>query len=397
MKGQIAISKEVARLFLLKKQLLLPPQNLRGYDGIAKVFEVLRSVQFDPLNICARNPDLVLQSRILGIHPEDYHQWLYEERRGIEFRDKELCIVDVNDLHLCSPWYGENDGTRTGSFLSEHKKELDKLLRTIKKDGPTSSLDLTDDRKVDIWWGPTKWSKSALDSLWRSGKIIISFRKNGKKYYDIPEKVYGRKLKFPTAVQRDKNFKGIILRRIESVGMLPSDGTGTGWLGVGKSREIRESIKRLLKQKILTEIEVATVRRKYVILAKDESLFDNLRIGKKKAVFLAPLDNLLWDRRMIKDFFDFDYTWEVYVPENKRKYGYYVLPILYGDRFVGRIEPVFNKTKKILEIKNIWFEPDIVSDDVLKTDLIEAIEKLKEFVGAESVKYIQKNDNNFKN
>lgn len=387
MKGQIVVSKEAARLFLLKKQMLLPPQNLKGCDGITKVFEALRSVQFDPLNICARNPDLVLQSRISEIHPDDYHKWLYDERRGIEFRDKELCIVDIDDLHLCSSWYGENDGTRTGSFLAEHKKELDKLLKKIKKDGPISSLDLTDDRKIDIWWGPTKWSKGALDSLWRSGKIVISFRRNGKKYYDIPEKVYGKKLKFPTATQRGKKFKEIILRRIESVGMLPSDGTGTGWLGIGKSGEIREDIRKLLRQKILTEVEITEIKRRYVIFTKDEPIFDNLKISKKKAIFLAPLDNLLWDRRMIKDLFDFDYTWEVYMPESKRKYGYYVLPILYGDRFIGRIEPVFNKTRKILEIKNIWFEPEMMPDDILKADLVEAIEKFKDFVGAKDVKY----------
>ena len=95
--------------------------------------------------------------------------------------------------------------------------------------------------------------------------------------------------------------------------------------------------------------------------------------------FLAPLDNLLWDRKLIAALFDFDYTWEVYVPKDKRKYGYYVLPLLYGERLVGRIEPVFDKKARQLTVKNIWYEADFVPDTAFKKALDERLFRFSSF------------------
>src|SRR5438552_2825686 len=96
----LKITKSQARRFLLSKQLLLPPQSLSGPKAVEKVFNTLRLIQYDPLNPCGRNPDLVLQARIRDYHPNDYYQWLYEEKKGIELYDKVLCIIPIEDAPL---------------------------------------------------------------------------------------------------------------------------------------------------------------------------------------------------------------------------------------------------------------------------------------------------------
>ena len=198
-----------------------------------------------------------MQSRVSGTHPEDYFDWLYKKRKGIEYYDKELCILPLEDLKYCSAWYAAGDGSRTGSFLIEHKKELRLLLKRITVKGQISSLQLLDSRVIDIWWGPVHWGKGALDSLWRSGQIVISERKSGKKYYHLPQAVYGKLFQAPAAAGTGKRFEERILRRVNAVGMLPKSGSGTGWLGMGKSKEIAAIIGRLLEKGFLIEVEVA--------------------------------------------------------------------------------------------------------------------------------------------
>jgi len=373
-------------MFLLQKQMLLPPHRLSGKRGIEKVFDTLRTIQYDPLNPCGRNPDLVLQSRVKNIHPGAYYPWLYEQRKGIEHYDKELCIIPIGDLKYCRQWYAVNDGSRTGAFLYEHRKELNQLIKRIKDKGQISSLELQDKRKVDIWWGPTQWGKSALDSLWRADKLVISERKNGRKYYHLPECVYGSRTQMPSAVTEKRFAKEQVVRRINSVGMLPLSGAGTGWLGRGSSLMIRPVIQQLLERKKLMEIAVEGVKQHYVTDAKDRALLKkSVRVNIKKSamIFLAPLDNLLWDRKMIKELFGFEYIWEVYTPRHKRKHGYYVLPVLYGDKFIGRIEPVVRG--KGLIIKGLWPEKGIVWDRVMQKAFLVALNKFRKYTRATSI------------
>ncbi len=353
----ITISARAARLFLLEKQFLLPGHTLSGTRGVETVLETLRAVQYDPLNPCGRNTDLVLQSRVRGIHPDAYFDWLYAKRKGTEYYDKELCIVPVEDLSLCRAVHWENDGSATGAFLKKHKQELNGLLKRIRSQGPISSLDLMDSRKADIWWGPMHWGKNAVDSLWRAGKLVIAYRTNGRKYYDVPENVYGRAVRIPRK-QSEATFLRSIERRLRATGMLPASGAGTGWLGLKNGALLGAGIKKLIRRGVLCEIRVQGCPKPFVVRSEDQRLLANMEhkhIADAPMAFLAPLDNLLWDRTMIEQLFGFKYRWEVYTPKHKRTHGYYVLPILCQDMFVGRIEPALRDTT--LLIKGFWKEP----------------------------------------
>ena len=378
----ITVSRRAARLFLLRKQLLLPPHTLSGQRGIKTVFETLRTIQYDPLNPCGRNTDLVLQSRMRNIHPDAYIDWLYAKRKGVEYYDKELCILPTQDLAYCAAVHEENDGSAIGTFLKKHKQELARLLRRIRTNGPISSLDLMDSRKDDIWWGPMHWGKNAVDSLWRAGKLVIAYRKNGRKYYDVPRNVYGKSLRMKKQLPETVFLKSIE-RRLLAASMLPASGAGTGWLGLKNGLLLGQGITKLVKKGILQEVRVENCPKPFVIRMKDKRLLletnQGLRIPATMA-FIAPLDNMLWDRDMIEQLFGFKYRWEVYTPKHKRAHGYYVLPILCGDAFVGRIEPVLKDDALI--IKGFWKEPETAWDSAMRRKLKIAITDFQRYARA---------------
>jgi len=379
------ITKENIKQYLLLKQLLSPPQSLNGQKGIDKVFNTIRSIQFDPQNPCGTNVDLVLQARVKGIHPKDYYLWLYKQRKGIECFDKELCIVPVEDFSLCKKLFSNNSRKKMDDFIQENSAAIDQLILRIKIDGEISSSQIKDDRKINSFWGNPRWGKAALDILWRTGKLVISKREKGRKYYSLPAKIYGKNFIWT----EENNINSVkIIRRIKSIGLLPKSGTGQGWLGIGTGKQVSPVINQLLEQKKLIEIKIKNVKKTYVMPSSDIHLLKRAIINnlKNNIVFLAPLDNLLWDRKMIKDIFDFEYKWEVYTPKHQRKYGHYALPILYGDKLIGRIEP--RQVDKILEIRGFWLEPNFQWNKSVNKSFYGYLENFKDYLGIQTIKWL---------
>jgi len=379
------VTKENIRRYLLLKHLLLPPQSLKGLEGIDKVFNTLRSIQFDPQSPCGTNVDLVLQARVKGIHPKDYYSWLYKNKKGIECFDKELCIVPIEDLSLCKKIFSNRSKKKTDDFIQENLVAIEKLILRIKKDGEISSSQIIDDRKIESFWGNPRWGKAVLDILWKTGKLVISKREKRRKYYDLPERMYGKKYIW---IEKSSIIPEKVIRRIKSVGLLPKSGTGQGWLGVGIGRQIMPIVIRLLEQKILIEVKIEDVKKTYVMINSDLHLLQKVTVIKPELniVFLAPLDNLLWDREMIKNIFDFEYKWEVYTPKHQRKYGHYVLPILYGDKFIGRIEP--RQVGDMLEIRGLWLEPDFQWTKTVNKSFSNYLENFIRYLHVQKVEWL---------
>ena len=137
-------------------------------------------------------------------------------------------------------------------------------------------------------------------------------------------------------------------------------------------------------------VAVAEVARQpFFIRAADLPLLDDLAnqaAVAPAAAFIGPLDNLIWDRDLIRWLFDFDYTWEVYKPAEQRKYGHYVLPVLYGDRFVARVEPIYDRKTRILTLANWWWEAEIRPDDALIAALATCVAEFARYLGADAVR-----------
>lgn len=388
-KTDLTITKKQARRFLLMKQLLFRPRaELTGAAGIDTVFRRLGAIQFDPLSPCGNNVDLVLQSRVKGIKKSDYHEWVYEKRKGIEIYHKELCIVPLENVGLARGPHTKRGITRANLFFEQNEADLRDLLDLIKGNGPTSAQDIDDGRRLTSFWGNnTSWGRTALHMLWQFGELCVVSRDKNRKSYDLTSRVYGLDLKRGYPVQTAQVEPGHILGRIDNVGLLPSTGTGSGWLRTGTGKEIKSILMKLKDSGDIKTVTIGKAPGNYVLRAEDLPLLEAAQQKRitKRVSFIAPLDNLMWDRDTIKAVFNFDYRWEVYTPVEKRTYGYYVLPILFGDRFIGRIEPAVNPDRNVLEIKGFWLEDETVWTPGLRKSIDEYLEHFLSYLDVRDI------------
>ncbi len=391
------ITKKQARLFLLYYQDLLMPRRLCNKDGMMKFMYKVGSIQYDPLSIIDTNPNLVFQSRVKNYQSNLLYELLYEDRLLIDDWDKNQSIYPIKDWPYFRRYRQKGLRTHSKVDLSQHEI-INDIKSIIKKRGPISSIDINDDKKVDWFWNHTKLSKVALESMYIWGDLVISHKEGVRKYYDlatrvIPKDIY--EMSDPNKYLEDF-FKWIVKRRIGSVGLLWNRGSNA-YLGIYfmKSKERNQAFKSLYDNNKLIEVEVENIKYPLYIRKDDEWMLYEVIDGLnyiKTVSFIAPLDNIMWDRKLIKALFDFDYTWEVYKPKKQRLYGYYVLPVLYGDSFIGRIEPVFDKKSKTLKIKNFWFEDDVKINKTLIQKIENAIEKFAKYLNASNIQYICKLD-----
>jgi uncharacterized protein YcaQ len=202
--------------------------------------------------------------------------------------------------------------------------------------------------------------KRVLRALWARGEIVTHHRVAGRNYYDRPERVIPPvHLEAKSHADLEAYFDWIVYRRHQSAGLLRPAAGPEIWSVCGDSQTRAGAVSRLVDQARLIPLEIGTHRRRYFMPATALSYLD----GEQPAPtmrFIAPLDSLIWDRKAVRDIFGFEYTWEVYKPESVRRWGYYVLPVLYGDRFVARIDSRLEGD--VWKINRWWWEEDVQPD-----------------------------------
>lgn len=380
----ISINKTQARRFILDYQGLLPPRKLTGKEGILELFRRIGSIQYDPLNIVGTNPELVLQSRIADFTPAMLGEMLYTDRSLMDDWDKMMCIFPVEDRHYFH-YRKLEDAHQTARRNTDHIKEVIPLVRKeIEERGPLSSIDLTFDKKVDWSWGPMRLAKVALDEMYYRGELIIHHKVNTRKVYDLAIRHLPAELIHAPDPHKtiEEYHDWHVLRRLRSLGMVWSR-PGI-WYGIygARSKEIQASLQRLISLGKVMEARVEGVKYPMYLSTRDVPLLEGSNSKDsdvRQASIIAPLDNLLWDRELVKELFGFTYRWEVYKPEKDREYGYYVLPVLYGDRFVARFEPGRNKKTGAITIKNWWWEPEVAVTEEMESALRECFLQFAHF------------------
>ncbi|WP_432664298.1 crosslink repair DNA glycosylase YcaQ family protein [Wukongibacter baidiensis] len=380
------ITKDQARLFLLKHQELLNPRKLLGKQGILEYIKKVGCIQFDPLNMVGYNPYLVLQSRVKNFKSESLTELLYSDRKLLDGWDKNMSIYSIDDWPYFSR-FRERSCKRYGDESKPINQILSQVRKELRERGPLSSIDLKFDTKVDWAWAPTRASRAALESMYYWGELIIHSKVGTRKIYDFTEKYLQEELfSMPDPnVTMEEYFEWNMKRRIGAVGLLWGRASDA-FLGIRdmKSKERAEAIMVLEKRGELLQVEVEDIKYPIYIRSEESALLDQVIEGidfEPEASFIAPLDNLLWDRKLIKEIFDFEYIWEVYKPIDKREFGYYVLPVLYGDRFVARFEPRFNRKTGKLELINWWWESDVVVTAQMKKALNKCFEHFMNYLG----------------
>ena len=388
---KIKLTKKQACCFLLAYQGLWPAHTFKGKSGILQYIRRVGCIQFDPLNIVGLNPELVLQSRIAGFKPSMLQELLYRDRKLVDGFDKNMSIYAVEDWPF---FHRIRDAVskKPGKSHEQVKAILPKVRQAIEERGPISSLDLDFGPSVNWAWAPARLARAALESMYLWGELIIHHRVHTRRVYDFADRYIPSDILSATEpnINDEQYHDWYVLRRLGSVGMLWQR-SGDAWLGMRgiKSKERAAAFNRLHKKGLLSEISVEGIDIPLYMKHKDQGLLETVLSNGKcraSAAILAPLDNLIWDRRLIYELFDFHYRWEVYKPAGEREYGYYVLPVLYGDRFVARFEPGLIKKNMELTVKNWWWEDGVRHTKTMHASLHTCFKRFMKYLGTETIR-----------
>ncbi len=399
------ISVPVARRFLAIRHLLMPPRALPATpESVLAIVDRLGSLQFDPLDVAGRNHDLVLQARIGGYSRELTDELLYGRRLLFEAYNKALNLLPTRELpYYRITWQDGADGP-AGRLVGDQAVLAEKILAEITADGPKCSGDFEREAAIDWWWGPTTAARAVLEALAVSGRLGLARRDGNRRYYYLMERLFPEDL-LGVRIPPGEQTRHKLLSRYRGHGLLGAGGGSELWPGTGSAATRAKLRAELLDRGELTAVTVEGVRGERFVIGDEWPLL--AQAEREVAVptggatrdraaaeptapgctFLAPLDPLMWDRGVLEPLYGFDYRWEVYTPAAKRRWGYYVLPILFGDRLVGRIEPRIDKISKSIRILGLTFEPgfDPLVADGFGPALAAALNAYRAFGSAETV------------
>ncbi len=388
------VAREVARRFLVLRHLLAPPRGLPAeQESVLRVFDRLGSIQFDPLEVAGRNHDLVLLARIAGYRRAWTDRWLYEDRALYETYNKMFSLVPTAEL----PWYrltwDRNREDHEGGTFDEHAPLVEELIGRIRDGGPLAPRDVGPRAAIDWYWRPTNQVRAILEALSEAGILGIARREGNLRVYDLVERLFPAELLERRVEEREQRLHRL-LSRYRANGLLGSGGQSELWYGTGRDVRERADLRaELLDAGRLVRVTVEGMKGDRFVVADELPILAQaereVATGAPPAgvdpgvAFLAPLDSFCWDRDLLRRLFDFDYVWEVYVPAARRRWGYYVLPVLYGDRIVGRIEPRIDRKAKTLDVVGLWWEAgfDPQAEPAFAAAFAEAIVAHRDFGG----------------
>ncbi|SFM57918.1 hypothetical protein SAMN03159341_1602 [Paenibacillus sp. 1_12] len=389
----IQLTNRQARQFLLLKHGLLGEYQFTGKQGVLDFVRQVGCIQYDPIDVCGKNAELVLQSRFKGFTKNMLAELLYQDRSLVDYPDKNLAIIPVVDW----PYF-----ERYRQAARQHAKrypEMEALIEQVRAHIQNHGALSSDDLKLDgnfTWQSAIHWSsgnnssRSVLEQMYSTGELIIHHKKGTRKYYDIAGKyIQPNLLNAPEPLEGEhEHHKWRVLRRIGAVGLLWNRASDA-WLNIWglKAEQRNEVFSQLLYEARIVAVAVEQLKDILYCRAEDLPLIEAVLQNpapKWRCELIAPLDNFIWDRKLINVLFGFDYTWEIYTPAIKRKFGYYVLPLIYGESLIGRAEVIAERKAGTLVVKNIWYENDIKPTKQLRTALNNCFQNFALFNGCET-------------
>ena len=386
----MAVAADAARRFLVARHFLSPARSLAGGPG--SVLEVLRrlgSIQFDPIAVAGRNHDLVLHARVAGYEPA-WCDELYERREIFEATNKALSFVPTTEF----PWFRHAMGRKGPRFhnaaLADNAAAAERVLQRIRAEGPLSSRDFEGEAgATKDWFGmPENAVRSVLEAYTATGVIGLARRYGNLRYYDLLERLLPADV-LAQEVPEHEQLLHKLLSRYRAHGLLAAGGAGGTFDRIANPEARRALQKELVENGALAPVEVEGVRGKRFVLADELPLLESPPEAATSVAFIAPFDSLLWDTKLLASLFDFEFVWEGFFKADRRRWGYYVLPILFGDRFVGRIEPRIERNERVVHILGLWWEDgfDPKRADGFLDAMRDALHAYVRFAGAERLEW----------
>jgi uncharacterized protein len=395
----IIISQQTARRFILGRQGLWPGRRWKGKRGVASAIRACEAVQLDPLVMIARSQDIVLHSRVLDYKPEYLYQVMYKERQFFDYGGH-LHVYPISDL----PYWRvhmerRSHEKRVEDFVFSHDGLFDGVRAELRERGPLGNRDFTGNSVGPNYRG-RKDTALALFDMWLSDELMIHHRDRFDRVYDFRENVAPRQFNFIASEQEAEDF--FVRKSIAFMGLIREGSLKTKLEYFLRRRfsldEMKKLLERWLGQGYAVQVKVEGKNDKYLVLGEDVRVLKTLEAGKipkawnpigpstvDEVSFLAPLD-IVSARGRAKKVFDFEYLWEVYKPLEQRRWGYYTLPILYGDDLVARLDPKLDRTTMSLQIMGFWHEDDApVKDSAFAIALGRGLLRFANFLGAKKI------------
>jgi uncharacterized protein YcaQ len=387
------------RLVLSRQRLAGPPPAATGAGAVMEVTADLGSLQLDPVNVVARSHLLVLWSRLGGYDRADLDTVLWGERRLFEYWTHAAAIVCTADYPVHSllmrryPSDRFAHSRRVRAWVADNQALRRSILRQLRDAGPLPTRALED--RAQTAWRSGGWTEGRnvdrmLDVLWTQGRIMVAGRRGLQRVWDLAERVLP-----PWAPTRRPPEREVV--RLAAQRSLRALGVATArdihrHFTAGRYPGLAEVLAGLERSGRVERVRVADGAEwpgPWYVHADDLPLLERLGAGEwqPRTTLLSPFDNLVIDRERTERLFGFHYRMELYVPRAGRRYGYYVLPVLHGDRLVGRVDPAFDRAAGRLVVHAVHAEPDAPA--AAAPAVAAALHDLAAFLGATGVELRQ--------
>jgi uncharacterized protein len=348
-------------------------------DGeVEAVIRRLSCVQLDSISTVERSHRIAISSRV-GRYPAETITQLLQSGRAFEYWAHEACLLPIEDWPLFVPAMREGGRPWWAHVEKTHAHLADEILGEIRERGPLGSRHFEGSAGGGMWnWKP---AKAMLERLWNHGRLVIAGRQGFQRLYDLPERVVPRELLDAPVPAEPERLRELTLRAVRARGALTEAGIVEHWRLKGGVARVRPAVEALVAEGLLERMEVDDGGAPVVVRAGTDLAPE----APTAAVLLSPFDNLLWDRPFARRVFGFEHLIEVYKPAPQRMFGYYVLPLLWGDRIVGRADLKSDRANGALLVKAFHREAGVRRSGALDDTFDRALDRLRAAIGLERV------------
>ncbi|MDZ4711680.1 MAG: crosslink repair DNA glycosylase YcaQ family protein [bacterium] len=348
-------------------------------DDLLRIIETLGYLQIDTISIVERSHNQILWTRMQSFSRSMLED-LIAERKIFEYWSHAAAYLPIRDFRFSLLRKKKYSG-KYKDWKNSNRRILRYVYDRIKAEGPLQSRDFDDRKAKSTGWWDWKPSKDALDFMFHEGRLMVSARKGFQKVYDLTERVLPADvdMSFPS----EKEFyKHLILTSINSHGFAGEK--EITYLRQHDKKILKNVINDLLKKELIEKIIIEGNEDNFYTTLDKLELTGNIKTGNTIHI-LSPFDNLIIQRKKVKSLFNFDYQIECYVPEAKRKFGYYCMPVLSGDSLIGKIDAKADRLTGTFIIKNIFLEEGVRLNERTYVNLEKKLTALAKFTGCLTV------------
>ena len=383
-------NRDARRIFLNKQGLAAAPHRALGKDGLLDLIHNIGFVQVDSISTVERAHHQILFSRNQTYRPEHLAALIEKDRALFEHWTHDASIIPSAFFPYWKHRFVRREAKIRENWRKWQGEGFDQAFvetyERIRANGPVMAREMkADNHKSGGWWN---WhpSKTALEFLWHTGKLSIAARDNFQKIYDLTERVIPKE-HYEAEVDHDTFVDWACRQALQRLGFATS-GEIAAFFDLVTPQEAKQWVESHREE--LEEVAIETVDRKpraSFAFADGLDAMRDLPDPPARLRVLSPFDPLIRDRNRTERLFGFNYRIEVFVPEPKREYGYYVFPLLEGDRLVGRIDMKADRKAGTLDVKRIWWEKGVKPSNARLEKLEAELTRIARFTGVEKVTY----------